>query len=216
MRHGFKSWGILAGLAMIAAVGSAARASFLDGDPNAIPGFTGTQAFTDSGDGETFTANVDFAVFAPGTFPGSGPITGSYTLSGSDYVYAYLVTVDSSSSPNEYISSLTVGVESGSGAIEPGTNNSLGGTPPLFQQIGSSFLNYWTGIPTNSSSDIVLFVSPNAPIYVPASVTDGFGLSDQQSLPSPAVPEPASFGLIVLSSLFVLGRRNRGESLHGA
>ncbi|MGO8019986.1 hypothetical protein AB9E19_34305, partial [Rhizobium leguminosarum] len=78
----------------------------------------------------------------------------------------------------------TVGLAVGSGATNASENNSLGGQAPVFKQIAASSFNaIFSGIAPGSSSNILMFTSPNPPTFASASVGNG-GLSDQENLPS--------------------------------
>src|SRR4051812_44653540 len=77
---------------------------------NALGGFSGTALFNAAQLGLTFSASVDYAVYAPGqfnlTFPGQDPSAGS------QFVYAYQLS-NVGLATQRPIQSLSVGIGSG-------------------------------------------------------------------------------------------------------
>ncbi len=154
----------------------------------------------------------DYAVFAPRHVSRDRYDFRDRSISGrcTEYVYTYLVNNEAASDVQQTL--FSVGLASGSGAHNAGTNNSLGGQAPDPQVItSSSFLHFYDGIAPGSSSNITLFTSPNPPTFGSASVGDG-GLSDQELMPTPLVPEPASLGLLVAAGMMAFGRRRNQEA----
>ncbi|MCY2955241.1 MAG: PEP-CTERM sorting domain-containing protein [Planctomycetota bacterium] len=188
-------------VALVLGLASIASAGFLATDGSAMPAFQGTQAFASG----TMSADVDYAVYAPGNF---GNILTPDPSGGTDYVYAYQV-MPTGTLP---VTFLTVGLATGSGAQNEGTAplyGAAGGIAPTAWSIQSSSAAAAFLIPelnAPSFSQVMLFTSPNGPTFGPASVGDG-GNSDQQILTTP-VPEPASLAFLVLG-LGALIRRSR-------
>ncbi len=106
---------VVASVAILALAGSV-QAGLIAGGVDAMPGYFGERTFEYSAAEYTLDATVDFAVYATDQYPGTDPSAGS------DYVYAYQVFVDPSSTVGTgYFS---VGLASGSGAHHPGDDTS--------------------------------------------------------------------------------------------
>ena len=172
-------------------------------DPTAIPEFTGTASFNAD---DQLLVEVDFAVFRAGVYPNDG-INGNDPSNGTEFVYAYQAF---NISPARPMTTLSVQVLDGSGAhnaIADVLHELIGGLEPTFMEIdpiSMSFVNRFTDPPLNPDeySSVVLFTSPNEPMFAPATVQSG-GLSDQKMVPTP-VPEPTSsvlLGFLVLIAL---------------
>ena len=203
------------GLAVSALLGSAgaAEAGLLSANSGgAIPAFTGTQLFDNTFSGFSVSANVDFAVFAPGAFgvafPGQDPSGGAH------HVYAYQIENLGSD-----ISKLTVGLDgdeplgaigfiSGAGLIDPSASLYVGAGPT------SAAWDFDPGTLTSGTvnfilyeSAILFFTSAAAPELDSATVAAAW--SATHDLPSP-LPEPATLSLLALGAGFVCcGRRRR-------
>lgn len=191
------------GLAVSAAFfsGVSAQAGLLsDNSGGAIVGFSGSLLF--DGDSSALlpsppnplfsvSANVDFAVFAPGTFPFADPSAGT------EYVYAYQIANRDSA-----ISKFTVGLDGdeplGSigfitdlGLIDPTASAFVGAGPT---SAAWDFTAPGT-LAFDDSSAILIFTSAAAPELDSATVQAAW--ANTQQLPSP-LPEPASLGLVAL------------------
>jgi hypothetical protein len=198
----------LAGAAVIAQAGP------LPLDPHAMGGVDqGSQVFQNKGGPTTLTANVEFAVYAPGQFTKTFG-AGSDPSGGTQYVYAYQA-FDVSVAPNpRTLSILTVGLLTGAQAANieylPVIYGNYG-LLPASSSFGGSPTNSarwdYTGqtIPVGQHTQILLFTSPHPPTPVTSSVVGG-GLANSQNLPSP-IPEPASWTLLAIGSVALLYRR---------
>ncbi|MEA3367807.1 MAG: PEP-CTERM sorting domain-containing protein [Planctomycetota bacterium] len=210
MRTNAFAWCLAA--VIVAGSGSAALAAPLVSDPNAMSAWQGTQAFSASDVGATLQVDVEYAVYAPGAYGASG----TDPSGGSDYVYAYQAFNDQGgTSP---LSTLTVGLGTGSGAANIGSDPSSGtpgGTAPTVSAFSgappsSAGYYFWRNTidPPAEYSEVLLFTSPNGPRWASAAVVDS-GLSDSQPLPSP-VPEPATLALLAAGA-GLMGLRRRGR-----
>lgn len=180
---------------------SSASAGPLSTNPFGLPGFTGSVNFAAA----NVSATMDYAVFAPGAFGASG---GTDPSGGTQYVYAYQVFATGSP-----FTSASVGLVPGSIAFNDTFSTTYplaGGTAPavnVFQGAPpTSFFNLWSpAVGAAGYSAVLLFTSPQSPIYASASVANG-AFSNQQTAPSP-LPEPTSLVLLGIGSLFALRRR---------
>lgn len=174
----------------------------------AIPAYTGSQLFNIDFFTFTVNANVDFAVFAPGTFDTAYP--GEDTSGGTEYVYAYQVL---SLDPDTAVKGITVGLDGdeplgvigyiGDGVWGDPTSSAYVGSGP------SSSAWDFTGasaIPNGSYSAILVFTSAAGPEWDTGTITST-EWSDEQILPSP-VPEPASLALMGLGLGLAIIRKN--------
>ncbi len=189
----------LAATAMLVGGGAAEAGILAASSGGAIPAFTGTQFFDDDFFGFTVSADVDYAVFAPGTFPFADPSGGSH------YVYAYQIdNLDTD------IVQFTVGVDGdetlGSiGSIADGGSNSP--TAVLYVGAGPTSAAWdFSGFASGQTSDVLFFTSAEAPELDSATVSAAW--ANSHDLPSPS-PEPATLGLVALGVLSCLGRRRK-------
>jgi hypothetical protein len=180
---------------------SSVLAGPLASDPNGMPGFTGSAAFS-SGD---LAATLDYAVFAPGDFTGNSPFKGT------EYIYAYQVF----DTGNTSVTSFSVGLLTDHGAhditADPAYAMTGGVAPaPGAYLLSNSAIAYFTNPALAAGtgySQVVLFASPNGPTYASASV-GAPGISDQNMAPTPT-PEPASLALLSILGFGLSRRRPR-------
>jgi hypothetical protein len=159
---------------------------------------------------------VDWAVWAPNTFPAFG----GYAPTAGEYVYTYQAAVEGSAALSSVFVTLdnpadNIGTFSGDAGFGLVT-----GVPIDFAQILA--LNqaewYWfDGIPTDSRSIGLAFSSPNPPILSDGTLIDHGSSAFVVPVPSPGgpvIPEPSTFVLAACgASLFVVRwfRRRRSN-----
>ena len=191
---------------LVLGAGSAEAGLLSSNSGGAIPAYTGSQLFSASSTGFSVSANVDYAVFAPGAFGAAFP--GQDPSNGTEYVYAYQIE-----NFDTAVNKLTVGLDgdeplgsvgfvSDAGLIDPSASLFVGSGPTssAWDFAPNSLLN-------TSSSSILIFTSAAAPEWDSGTVSAQFLAT--HDLPSP-LPEPASLGLIAAGAALVgLKRRPR-------
>jgi hypothetical protein len=190
-------------------------------DGTSIAGFHGTtpyQGFDLSNNPTGLSGTIDYAVWAPGTFPGA--FAG---FSASDYVYTY----QAHETGPAFLSSFSVALNGPTDTLNIGDFTGNNG-PGLVagQASNSAFIidldsANWSfdGIAPGGSSDGLAFSSPNGPIMSTGSTIDDGSVAFVIPVPGPVanVPEPgaltlASCGVVV----FVLQwlRRRERKTIH--
>jgi len=207
------------GLVLVAVVlvqASAAMAGIISiaGDTNALA--RGSQMFmspSPSDGASQLYVEVQYAVYAPGTFDDTFAALGFTYASGTEshYFYAYEIFNNQAAHPwptvseRDYVLWLTVGLPASSGAGNPGyisTDASQRDPSYEFVSPAGTFSAKWkfgsATAPTlnfGGVSDVLYFTSPYGP--APWTVTAAGNLSDTQYLPSP-MPEPASLTILAI------------------
>jgi hypothetical protein len=219
-------------MALVLAVPVQANESLLSylttGGGSGIPTLQkGQQSFSSSGSGYNLIVNVDYAVFAPGTYnlgfsslPNFLNPTANYVLKSTDYVYAYQmhnlagsVFVSSFTMPHVpqiNFSEYSFGYSGPAAGFFTGDVN-----PSLFFVNGSSaiqmvFFKSPNLLPPEESSYVFLVATPHYSPgnFRPVSVAD-HGLSSQENMPVPVVPVPGALTLAAMGMSAVLFGRVR-------
>jgi PEP-CTERM motif len=184
-------------------------------DTTAMAGFHGTthfQGFDLSNNPTGLTGTVDYAVWAPGTFPGA--FAG---FSASDYVYAYQVHETGTA----LLSSFSVALSAPADRLNIGNftgNNGFGLVSGDASDPNSTFIVpldsadwFFDGVVQGGTTDGLAFSSPNAPFsyygYYGATVMDDSNaVAFVIPLPTPIfdeIPEPGTFMLAALGFISV-------------
>jgi len=200
------SWtGVLGTAAVVALTAGSASAGLLAANSGgAIPAYTGSVNFAGGLLSFTVDADVDYAVFAPGTFEAAFP--GQDPSGGTEYVYAYQITNNDTD-----VSKLTVGLDGDEPLGSIGFVSDVSSTDPtasLFVGTTSAAWDFTVPNPlvNGAESSVLIFTSAAAPEWDSGTVEASF--PDSQQLPSP-LPEPASLGLVALGLGLVSVRRHR-------
>ena len=206
---------ILLSAGLLLALVAPSAAGPLNGDGNAIAGFSGSQHFSGGFPGFGFEADVDYAVFEPGDFELSYP--GEDPSAGSEYVYAYQIF---NQGPNS-IALLSVGMSGGAGeatflaefgAGQPPRDMHFAEPAPPYTSALFDFLipAPATPVAAGGNSTILLMTSEHAPHFDNSTVRDTFSLAGSGPLPSPAsIPEPGTIYLLAIGAVLLLVRATR-------
>jgi len=176
-----------------------AKASLFN-DPAAMTGFTNKTSFSITMSGSVLKADVEYAVYAPGNYPGDD------ITSGNEYIYAYQIF--NSTQSNVAVDFFSVGILIGSSVDFVYTDTSygvLGGADPFAFNFPQSAGFVFIGDALNSGqwSDVLIFSSTHLPTIGFGTVSGG-GLSGMGSLATPSVlPEPATI-LFIAPAIFIL------------
>jgi len=173
-------------------------------------GNTGFQGFDLLSQPTGLTGSIDWAVYAPGTFP-VGFL--GYTPSPGEYVYAYQA-FETGVAP---LSSFAVNLEAHADNIGAFSGGGVSGQFP-----SASFLNdfdsanwLFDGIPQFGSSSGLVFSSPHGPMLSSGTTIDHGSSAGVMPVPSPNppnAPEPATLTLAlcgILGMAFEIVRRRR-------
>jgi len=178
---------------------SSALATTLNADAAALT--KGSQPFA----GTAWSADVEYAVYAPATYPGSHPDKDA------KYIYAYQVFASSAGTAT--LTSLSLNLPVGAGAASPGddlTYGMAGGVAPLLSRLTGSpptIVQWVLDVDGGEHSTVLLFSSPNSHTLAAATLANG-GVGDTQSLPTP-LPEPTTMALLALGALVLVRRWRR-------
>ncbi len=189
-----------------------AKASLLNNDPNAMTGFAGTASFDITVSTANLKADIEYAVYAPGTYPGSDH-TG-----GSEYIYAYQIL--NSRHANVAIDFFSVGISDGMTIDNIYTDNTYGYTPgsgidPSLSNIFAQSAGFVFAFPSLNHRDwsnVLIFTSANSPTMGFGTISGGgaCGMCGMGTLPTPSMlPEPATIALLLPAILIFTSNRKK-------
>ena len=178
-------------------------------DPAAMTGFADRTSFDITLPGIRLQADVEYAVYAPGTYPGND-LSG-----GSKYIYAYQIF--NSSRPDIAIDFFSVGIISGAtvdtiysddtygyipeSAIEPSMSN-------IFAQ-SAGFIFAGESLDLKKWSSVLIFSSTYSPTIGFGTISGG-GLCGMGDLATPStVPEPATIVMIAPALLVLVNKSKK-------
>ena len=156
------------------------------------------------------SATVEWAVFGPGDYPGSG-----YDPESDEFVYAYQIF----STGTAPVTQLTVNMIESNEAVDIADDSALasgsvplaawfGELPPALQTANWAF----EGLTGPSNSDILVYASVNMPVWdnLAYIVDEGVFALGPVPTPSNVIPEPATIGLLAMGGAmsFILRRRH--------
>lgn len=166
----------------------------------------------DNGNAPTdLTGYVEWAVYAPGTFPGGFV---GYSAPANEFVYAYQAFVTNTAP----LSSLTIDLLNAAGNIGTFTGNGVSGDPSTFPFLIPFNSANWLfdGVPQGGSTVGLAFSSPFIPMLLSGTVIDHGSSASVIPVPSPdseIIPEPSTFVLaaVGLAALGMRVLRRRGR-----
>ena len=189
-------------------------------DTTALPGWHSTASYSNT---HGLVGTIDYAVWAPGTFPVGN--FGPYVPTPGDFVYTYQAFETGTADLSQVGITLTGPAD----LLNIGDfvgNNGFGvvaGDPSISAFINAFDSANWLfdGVVSGHSTDGLAFSSPNGPIWATARNVDDGTIAFAIPIPSPMpnnVPEPAtltlaSCGLAVLVFHCLRRRRGRASSL---
>jgi len=157
----------------------------------------------DNGNAPTdLSGYVEWAVYAPGTFPGT---FSGYSAPASDFVYAYQAFVTGAAP----LSSLSIDLLNTAGNIGTFTGNGVSGDPSSFPFLIPFNSANWLfdGVAQGGSTVGLAFSSPYIPMLLSGTVIDHGSAASVIPVPSPdslPIPEPSSL-VLAAAGLTVLG-----------
>jgi len=170
----------------------------------------------------TLSGHIDWAVYAPGQFPGG---FSDYSPDPDEFVYAYQAFIDEGSAPLSFVGvtiqtvANNIGTFTGNGGFGLVTGDDSLFSQFLFDGPNITDAN-WSFDEIQDMTRGLVFTSPNGPMLLDGRVIDGGSTGDVVPLPTPNpewVPEPSSLTLASLGlGMFVLrwlrGRKGRVSS----
>ncbi|MCX5633143.1 MAG: hypothetical protein NTW93_05685 [Phycisphaerae bacterium] len=169
-------------------------------DSDAMADFKNKTSFSITMSGKTLKADVEYAVYSPGDYPGDD------LTDGSEYIYAYQIF--NSTQSNVATDFFSVGLIDSSYAdyiYTDTTYGTPGGKDPFAFSFPQSAAYVFIGTSLNPGqwSDVLIFSSTHLPTIGFGTVSGG-GLSGMGSLATPSVlPEPATI-LFIAPTIFIL------------
>jgi hypothetical protein len=186
-------------------------------DTTAIAGFHNSSPFSNA---FHLAGSVDYAVYAPGTFP-AGFL--GYTPTPGDYVYAYQAHETGSADLSQFSVTLTAPVDPVPNIGDFSGANGFGlvaGDPSISAFVTPMDSANWLfdGVVTGGSTDGLAFSSPNPPTWSVGRTVDDGTIAFPIPVPGPKaiVPEPSTlilalfgFGIMVFQWLRERERKNK-------
>jgi hypothetical protein len=200
----------------IALCATSAYAGYLAGDTTAYQSFWyGTAPFNDGFD---LMGTIDYAVYAPGSWPAT--FTYNIGLDTSQFLYTYQVFSTGSDPVSINLVPINGPGQDAGWFTGSGVSASVDGEIPTSSFVGDFLFAAWTfdGLVSPESSKGLMFTSPNIPEFSSALIQDGGGSAVAEDVPAPSpftIPEPGTMtlafsGLAGLALLLL--RRQRGRA----
>ena len=194
-----------------AVVFAACADASLYSDPAAMAGYTGRTSINIIQSGVELKADVEYAVYAPGTYSGND------LTSGNEYIYAYQIF--NSLKSDVAVDFFSVGIISPATVSTIYTDDTYGynpgtGVEPLLSKIfaqSAGFVFAGQNLNPRQWSSVLIFSSVHSPTIGFGTVSGG-GLCGMGSLPTPAIlPEPATI-VMIMPALLALRNKNKNTA----
>lgn len=189
-------------------------AGYLAGDTSAYAGWYGSSSFDD---GAELKGYVDWAVYAPGSWPASFNF-GSFSLDTSQLLYTYEVFSEGDDPVTFSLVPINGPGQDAGWFTGTGVSSSVDGEVPTSWFVADFSAAFWTfdGLTTGEQSKGLMFTSPNIPEMSSALMQDGGSSAIALDVPAPSpveIPEPGTMTLAILglASLGLLRLRRRGR-----
>jgi hypothetical protein len=189
---------------------ASAEASLI-GDTAAMTGFTGTISFSITVSTVSLKGNINYAVYAPGMYPGSDH-TG-----GSEYIYAYQILF--STKDNVAVDFFSVGIPNGATIDHIYTDNTYGSSPgtgidPSLSTIFAQSAGFVFAAPSlapRDCSNVLIFTSTYLPTMGFGTISGGgaCGMVTLPTLSTSSIPEPATIALLLPAILIFKSNRRK-------
>jgi hypothetical protein len=183
----------------------------ITGDPAAITDFTGMASFDITVSTVNLKADIEYAVYAPGTYSGKD-LTG-----GSKYIYAYQIF--NNPRANVAIDFFSVGISNGVTIDNIYTDNTYGYLPgsgidpslsTIFAQ-SAGFVFAAQSLDKRDWSNVLIFTSTYSPTMGFGTLSGGgvCGMAALPTLSTSPIPEPATIALLLPAILIFTSNRRK-------
>jgi len=165
------------------------------------------------------SADIDWAVFAPGVYIGAFPGTG-YAPAADQFVYAYQIFSTGTAPVTQMTVNMIESNEANNISDDP---VALAGAAPLLGGFGAPPPNlqtanwFFAGLVGGQNSDGLVYASVNMPVWDYAAIIfdDGLSAIGPVATPSDVIPEPATIGLLAFGLVIGAALRRRRRRPNG-
>ena len=188
-----------------------AMAGSLASDPNAYVNSERTWRDSVTMTNDDLSATVDWCVYGPGDYPGTG-----YSPASNEFVYAYQVSGLGSDDVLTFSVRMLesneaddIGYDATIGLTGDTMHNLAYFTYPPGEENDLANWDWFAGLSAGGVSYALVFSSVNEPLMLDGRIQNGEFATGELPSPSDVIPEPTTVGLLAAGGALVLLRRRR-------